>query len=632
MSIYEIDRNGEPYEIDADSPEDAANKAKTAFPDMAPAQPAEQEQPAAEPTATEAIFPRASTVENPQTRKEFEQRNDQGVVDALSLAGRGLASLPALMPGGETYGQALARPNALPRKGFLGKIAEFGGNILRSPMTPLMAIGGGMAAPVAKTVTGAIARPVLGKLTGMAVEGAGQGAGGYVGGAAERSAAGQPMTLGGEAKQAAVDVGLGAATNAGLVALGKLGKFLPKKAELPPTTKNIESIVPDISNAHKSVIIPDIDKEAENTLANTFKSAKEIKKSIPQAPEAGFMARVSPAERNMLAEKITDKDTPFTEYALQARKAISNMRESTPLDMAGAKGVAALKQVSEIKDNIGKQMGNMVDKLQRQQLDDGIFLDSRPIKQEWQKATSKYLGGAFDKSGNLLSTEGRGITDPAEKGLFKQINDYVSGMPELETIREMADAKTAIRRMVDNYKASMAMPINSTAEAAGKQVNGLIDNSITKFAGQEYKNLSQNYANAANIQSQLSRRLGEITDKETGQARMGASLMKSAIQSNSDRGTKALFNGVRKLTGIDLVKDAGYAKIAMDAVGDTRASDLLKDVGAIKAALGGGMVEKALKVGEMGLNKIRGDKLDDLINFYNKQQKRSNRLGKLSKK
>jgi hypothetical protein len=366
--------------------------------------------------------------------------------------------------------------------------------------------------------------------------------------------------------------------------------------------------------------IPDIEALAKRTetVAGTPSTPKQIKQAIGKPPASGWMARTEADEARLLAEPINPKDTPFTKVALQARKAKSDMRETTPMDAAGARGVEALGEVSKIKKDIGSQMSEAIKPLQKQHYEQGVLLTTNQIKTKWAESMQKYMGANVDEFGKITKAEGRNITDPAESGLFKQINDMVSALPQGVTIQELADTKTAIRRLVENHKASMAKPINSTAEAAGKETNKLIDGMIMKFAGPKYEKLSRDYANITTIENQLSRRLGEITDKEKGTARMGASLMKSAVQSNSDRGTKALFDQVRRLTGIDLVKEAGFAEMAMKAVGDSRINDLLQETGSINQAMKGGALDRALKITEMGVNKIRGDKLDDLIRTYNR--------------
>lgn len=366
--------------------------------------------------------------------------------------------------------------------------------------------------------------------------------------------------------------------------------------------------------------IPDIDElaNAADESSKEILTPKQVKQMVGEAPRRGVLSRVPDDAATLLSEPIGEKDTPFTDYAVQARKAKQNMREMTPLDMAGAKGVQALKEVSKIKSDIGKKMEEALKPIQQEHYTKGTLLSSQPIKQRWGEAVEKYLGAKFDDSGNIVAAEGREITDPAESALFKQLNSKIKGLSNGITIKELADTKTAVRRLVENHKASMAKPINTTAEAAGKDVNGLIDQIIMGYAGPEYEALSRNYNNVQKIESQLSRRLGEITDKDKGTARMGASLMKSAVQSNSDRGSKALFDAVRKVTGIDLIKDAGYAETAMKAIGDSRVNDLLQDVGGIKQAVAApGAAGKILKGAEIAYDKLRGDRLDELIKYYN---------------
>lgn len=370
-------------------------------------------------------------------------------------------------------------------------------------------------------------------------------------------------------------------------------------------------------------IIPDVDEVVKETVsAPKVVTAKTVKELAGKAPRTGFASRIEPRTATMINEPLTQFDTPLTTYAVKAREAVKDPRSMTPLDLAATKATKALGEINKIKSDIGNKMSELIEPIQKAHYSEGILLGTKDIKSEWNNAVSKYMGANIDETGKMVAAEGRVITDPAESSLFKQINTMITNLPEGATIQELADAKTAIRRLTDNYKASFAQPVNSTAEVAGKVVNRLLDEKIMKVAGPEYKQMSREYANISKIQEQLNRRLGEITDKETGTTRTGASLLKSALNATGDRGAKALFESVKKVTGYDLIKDAAFAEATMKAVGDERIFNLLREAGeaneALKTIASGGMLEKGLKVAEIGVNKIRGDKLDELVNYFNK--------------
>ncbi len=112
--------------------------------------------PAGGPTLYEAISPLGS-----------ESRGKVGggrqfaneAADAFSLFGRMVASAPAMIPGGETYPEAVSRTKGKEREGFFGNIAQFAGDVMRDPATtataplaPLVPGGGGALATLGRAV------------------------------------------------------------------------------------------------------------------------------------------------------------------------------------------------------------------------------------------------------------------------------------------------------------------------------------------------------------------------------------------------------------------------------------------------------------------------------------------------
>jgi len=408
---------------------------------------------------------------------------------------------------------------------------------------------------------------------------------------------------------------------------GAAAKDAEKAALTSAGESGFKTVTPKISNE-----IPDIEKEPapiplNKTTPMTAKAVKNAAQEASQAPGAGILSTIDPKERNILAEPLTTKDTPFTDYALQAKKASLNAREMTPMDMAGTKAKSALDEIDKARQAVGKTKGDLLNKADDYAISNNNFVDASGIKDQWQSMLKARGGIAFDADGGIIPAAGRVNRISSELPMVKKIDDLVNQLPNEATPFQMDDTKAAIRDIVDNYKASQTIPQNTITEGIGKNIRSLIDDKLQSWSDingfQDMAKASADYAKLSGISSQLSRRLGEVTDATTGQTRMGASLMKSAVMSNSDRGSKALFNAVKDVTGHDLIKDAMYAKVAMDAVGDTRATDLLQSA----ANAGNSLKDIAqsptitgalLKVGGHGLDALRGDKLTQLINYYNK--------------
>jgi hypothetical protein len=409
---------------------------------------------------------------------------------------------------------------------------------------------------------------------------------------------------------------------------GILNKVIPLGSDLSKISDYGKTIPGEIvkSNANKLKVsepvlktaIPDIEKEAEPTEKSlpqmlTAKDVKAAAGETNQAPKSGILSTIDPSERNMLAEPITTKDKPFTDYAIQAQKAKLNAREMTPMDMAGIKAKQAFDELETIKNQAGKAKNDILSANEQTTIPTG------DIQKQWQDLVKNRLGLNFDEDNAIVGT-GR---KPSELSQVNQINDLINNAASKYSdpvlyAREADDLKSAINDISYSAKANQVRPVNTVTEGIGKQIANSIDGKLDEALGPEYQQANQDYSRLLNISNSLNKRLGEVVDPATGQTRMGASLMKSAVMSNSDRGSKALFSAVKDLTGHDLIKDASYAKIAMDAVGDTRATDLLKTMAETRDLIKPSLWGTLSTLGNKGIDLARGDKLTQLINYYNK--------------
>jgi hypothetical protein len=161
------------------------------------------------PSVSEALFPRSMAAQN-RTGGYSVGESAGAIADVYSLPGRAIAALPSLLPGSkQNYLSSLAKTQG----------SNFVGDILRSPATPFMFAGGAVAAPLGRTVAAAL--PYVGRLAGLATEGAGQGAGGYLGGLLDRASSGQTSGVGGEIAQAGADIATGAVVNPAIPMIGR---------------------------------------------------------------------------------------------------------------------------------------------------------------------------------------------------------------------------------------------------------------------------------------------------------------------------------------------------------------------------------------------------------------------------
>lgn len=326
----------------------------------------------------------------------------------------------------------------------------------------------------------------------------------------------------------------------------------------------------------KKTISKELEKEAKEII-----SPEELIQSA--APKKQFLSRLSQSDRSILREPLTKYDTPFEVYADVAKKAVTNPRNPTPLDVAGRKAVKALNSVSELRKKVGATKGALVD------ANKGARIDITDLKKQWsdllnERQNAVVVDGKVVNSFNIKNP----INKPSESGMIVQIDNIINNLDDEIFVKEADNIKMAVQDIVNNFKATQAKPINTITEGMGKELVKTVDNKLVNVLGAEFKNINTEYRNLKNIEQFLSRKVGPLM-KAGGvdQAERGASLLKSSLQSNSDRNTRLLFENIKDITGIDLVKDAKFAEIAMRSVDDPRIRGLLEEVGAIRKMIPG---------------------------------------------
>jgi hypothetical protein len=310
------------------------------------------------------------------------------------------------------------------------------------------------------------------------------------------------------------------------------------------------------------------------------------------APEKKFMARLSQADRSILNEPLKELDTPFKEYADIANSAVANPRNPTPLDVAGRKAVKALDKISETRKGVGKAQGELLEANRNE------VINVADVKQQWEELLESRLMAEV-KEGDVVNTFNprNPITKPSEKSMILEIDNIIKNMDDEVLVPEANGLKSAIFDIVNNFKATQARPINTVTEGIGKTLSKGIDDKLDNVLGREFQDINDQYAKLKNMEQFLSRKVGPLMETEgIQQAERGASLLKSSLQSNSDRNTRILFKEIEEITGYDLIKDAKFAEIAMRSVDDPRIKGLLEEVGALRRAIPGkvGMIAETL--------------------------------------
>jgi hypothetical protein len=406
-----------------------------------------------------------------------------------------------------------------------------------------------------------------------------------------------------------------------------LTKEFAKQAKTTAATKAgqiTSKITKPLQNESGSIEIPDLDELAKKMddeiagkrAANQILSGKEIKRATGK-PIKNRPKSMKDWEATLLTEGLEEQDVPFTSYAEQAIKSSRDRRLPSPEDLAGIRGGQAEKVIGEKLREAGKAKDELFAKVGSNRVDLTDLVDSFEAK-------IARMGYRVDDAGNIAVKAGRGATNPSELGtvqsLYTQVKRFSANVPA-----QMADdAKRAINDMVyPSSQPKVFAPSNSVSGSIGKELSKEINDKILEAVGPEYKQINQNYSRLLKIKDEMSRALGEVVDPETGLPRKGASIMKRAVKSNADGGTKALFRAVKDLTGVDLFREGAYATIAMDAVDDPRVADWLeasKDF--VTAAASGRPIKGAAAVGKVFADSRKKNRIYEYIDYYNKTQKK----------
>jgi hypothetical protein len=199
---------------------------------------------------------------------------------------------------------------------------------------------------------------------------------------------------------------------------------------------------------------------------------------------------------------------------------------------------------------------------------------------------------------------------------------------------EADDLAANLRSILENAKQSEFKKVNKAVDGAAEELRGDLKQMLNSALGSNYAEANQNYAKMIGYEKWLNKGIGQevgmFIDPTTGEvskiASRGGSLMKSVF-SPTDRGSKAMFEAIRQATGIDLVRDATYAKLSMELVGDTRVNDLLRTTaqagGVMKDMATGNKIGAAGKLIKGSKEALIGQDIERVVEFYRKVQRKA---------
>jgi hypothetical protein len=358
-------------------------------------------------------------------------------------------------------------------------------------------------------------------------------------------------------------------------------------------------------------------------------TGKTIRGLAADKPKKPWRSGIKNEDATALSAPEDGEVIPFAELAATQAKMMAN-RGTTPLpsamDKAGSLAVKAWKEIQGMRRKVGQQYESALNAAQREAFDSGVLFQGEPVRNEWAGIVGKYFNADITPEGKIVSRfgEGENIT-AADIRKLEQITKAIDQTGDAVFPKEYVSLSQKINAIIKQSSANL--PINSRVQGAGKEFAHFVDKNMEEVLGPEFAEASQKYRKLRTLETALSKRLGDVVDPDKEIARHGASLLKSAVMSNADRGGKVMFDEIKNLTGIDLYRTANYAKIAMEATGDSRIFDLLKTTGELSGVVPGGSLAGA--AAKVGLNKVK-QKYDEgllarMVDYYNKSQGQAQR-------
>src|SRR3990167_4893238 len=264
------------------------------------------------------------------------------------------------------------------------------------------------------------------------------------------------------------------------------------------------------------------------------------------------------------------RETPakqFDDYAEAARKATTNYKNPTPLELVGQRAQSALDTVQRKLKSLGQQKSSVMSR---------AAVGNKPagnIALKFRKSLTNYIKGKT-----------------AVEGDSKLMRDVLS---EAENLGNNPAAKD-VDRFIDFAQdriytggRDLTVPVTDETTAQLRRFVGELNENLKSQLPDSYRNLNDKYAKMVDVRNELNVKLGKEGER-------GGSLMKRVF-SPSDARTKQLFEEVRQLTGVDLVNEATIARFVMETVGDARQASLLEQLQLPSSLSKSGMIDFLLE-------------------------------------
>lgn len=361
-------------------------------------------------------------------------------------------------------------------------------------------------------------------------------------------------------------------------------------------SQGLEIVGKKVSDMKSKVAPPDVSRATKvslNPIEALKGSGQDIKVSV-----GGKVKNLSELDINEQTKLKSSTANAMKNFTEQAKKFATDRSTAggSPVEIVGQRTDSALKFADTKRQVVGQKMGIIEEKYNNVK---------SPISENTQKA--------FDQVSPLAEKHTYGIGSANLSTVQKFMSDFQTLVKNGSSVGErnqfirewqkyIQDSKDSYGNFKDNAHANTKMQ-SALATLRDETVN------IVSSKDEVYAGLRKQYATFKNLDIIGKSLLGK--EGALGERIKGSSLVKRAIQSNSDAGARQFLTQLRDLTGYDAIKEGDLALTAMENVGDYQGLSLLNVLKEGKS----GVLKKLSEVGE---NIIAGNKTTRTMRYIKK--------------
>lgn len=303
------------------------------------------------------------------------------------------------------------------------------------------------------------------------------------------------------------------------------------------------------------------------------------------------LSQITPSEKTKIQTSTTKALDTFTKQAEKFSKDRS-VNGGSPVEIVGSRTDSALDFADKKRITVGNKMGDIESAYATKQV---------PIGEKTMNAFAEITKFNDEPKFGIKSSRPE-VTSELVKDFDKLEKAGATIADRNQMIREW-------QKFLDNEKDSFGQFKDNKYENTQieKAINYLKNETVESIDDKTYKNLRKQYAEYKNLEKLGNSLLGK--EGALGEKVKGSSVIKRAIQSNSDAGARQFLIKLRELTGYDAIKEGDLALTAMENVGDYQGLSLLNILKKGKS----GIIEKALEKGEEALLGTRQERVKKYI-------------------